>query len=179
MPVYIIRAGNDGPVKIGCAKNINLRINTLQTSHYEKLELIRSLPGNAATERWLHKLFANLRMIGEWFAFSPDMMVVEPPAEPPAETIPVDRSVPLAIRRDIEKSRTISNDAEDEMAIPTPRDLEILALDAGISMTEACNRAKVSPAVFHRWKRGESNPGAEHLRAIIRELRVAILDNDT
>lgn len=62
--------------------------------------------------------------------------------------------------------------------LPTPQDLEILAVKAGISMTEACGRAKVSPAVFHRWKRGESNPGIEHLRAIIAQLEAAARARD-
>lgn len=56
--------------------------------------------------------------------------------------------------------------------LPTPQDLEIMAVKAGISMTEACNRAKVSPAVFHRWKRG-ANPGLEHIRAVMAVLRKA------
>ena len=57
--------------------------------------------------------------------------------------------------------------------LPTPQDLEIMAVKAGISMTEACARAHVSPAVFHRWKRGK-NPGLEHIRAIMAELRAAM-----
>ena len=56
--------------------------------------------------------------------------------------------------------------------LPTPLDLEVMAVKAGISMTEACNRANVSPAVFHRWKRGH-NPGLEHIRAIMAVLRAA------
>lgn len=59
------------------------------------------------------------------------------------------------------------------MDLPTPQDLEIMAVKAGISMTEACHRANVSPAVFHRWKRGK-NPGLEHIRAVLAALRAAM-----
>jgi predicted transcriptional regulator len=57
--------------------------------------------------------------------------------------------------------------------LPTPQDLEIMAVKAGISMSEACRRAKVSPAVFHRWKRG-ADPGLERVRKIVAELRAAM-----
>lgn len=60
--------------------------------------------------------------------------------------------------------------------LPTPQDLEIMAVRAGISMTEACKRANVSPAVFHRWKRGK-NPGLEHIRAVIAALHSAIAES--
>ena len=58
--------------------------------------------------------------------------------------------------------------------IPTPQDIEILAVKAGISVAEACNRAKLMPAVFTRWKRGVSNPGIENVRAIVGQLESAI-----
>lgn len=61
--------------------------------------------------------------------------------------------------------------------LPTPQDLEIMAVRAGISMTEACRRADVSPAVFHRWKRGK-NPGLEHIRQIMAVLRGAVSEKE-
>lgn len=54
--------------------------------------------------------------------------------------------------------------------LPTPQELEILALKAGISMTEACRVARISPAVFHRWKRGMSSPTLESLGKLIATL---------
>ncbi|MCX7178002.1 MAG: hypothetical protein NTX56_04265 [Proteobacteria bacterium] len=58
--------------------------------------------------------------------------------------------------------------------IPTPQDIEILAVNAGISVAEACKRAEMMPAVFTRWKRGVSNPGIENVRAIVEQLEAAI-----
>ena len=37
MPVYIIRAGDDGPVKIGWADNAEARRRQLQTGHHKPL----------------------------------------------------------------------------------------------------------------------------------------------
>ena len=58
--------------------------------------------------------------------------------------------------------------------VPTPRDLEIMAVDAGISMTEACKRAKMSPAVFHRWKAKRAAASIENVRSLVDVLRDAI-----
>jgi hypothetical protein len=77
--IYFIRAGYSGPVKIGRADDPRSRLEYLQTGHYETLEIVRSLTGDFREERWLHQEFANLRIRGEWFHFSPDMLTVVPP----------------------------------------------------------------------------------------------------
>jgi predicted transcriptional regulator len=51
--------------------------------------------------------------------------------------------------------------------LPTPEDLEIKAVRAGITMTEACRLAKVSPAVFFRWKSGDSSPTFSRITRVI------------
>jgi hypothetical protein len=84
MPVYFIRAGADGPVKIGWSDNVETRRTALQISHYLPLRVIRIIEGSSeATELWLHDHFAQLRLRGEWFEFHPDMEVVEPPVFAP------------------------------------------------------------------------------------------------
>lgn len=79
MPVYIIRAGDAGPVKIGWTDDVEARRKQIQVSHHEPLCVVRLIiDGRRQTERWLHKRFAALRLVGEWFQFDPDMLVVEP-----------------------------------------------------------------------------------------------------
>ena len=51
--------------------------------------------------------------------------------------------------------------------LPTPEDLEIKAVRAGITMTEACRLARVSPAVFFRWKRSDSSPTFSRIARVI------------
>jgi hypothetical protein len=84
MTVYIIRAGEHGPCKIGWADDVEARRKQLQVSHHDLLHVMRTIEGSRATERWLHQRFAELHMQGEWFLFRAEMLVVEPPASEPA-----------------------------------------------------------------------------------------------
>lgn len=44
------------------------------------------------------------------------------------------------------------------ITLPTPKDFEIEAAYAGVSVVDACKLAKISPAIWHRWKRNKSTP---------------------
>ena len=79
MAVYFIRSGDDGPVKIGWAKNAEARLRQLQVSHHEPLCMVRLIDGSRDVEDRLHKRFAASRLVGEWFRFDGEMLVVEPP----------------------------------------------------------------------------------------------------
>lgn len=71
--IYLIRAGESGPVKIGYARSVRearMRIDTLQTGHWEILRVLRLWEGDMGDERRMHVRFADLRIRGEWFAFS-------------------------------------------------------------------------------------------------------------
>lgn len=70
MPVYLIRAGTTGPVKIGYASNTRFRLKELQVAHFEILRLIREWEGGAPQEAALHLRFADLHIRGEWYSFS-------------------------------------------------------------------------------------------------------------
>lgn len=74
MPVYMIRAGDSGPVKIGFARDPIQRLDDLQVAHYEALTLLRIWEGGFAEEALLHARFADLAIRGEWFAFSRAML---------------------------------------------------------------------------------------------------------
>ena len=79
MPVYFIRAGEAGPVKIGWAADVGDRCRQLQTGYPQPLQVIRVVDGTRALERWLHDRYAGLRLLGEWFQFSADMLAVTLP----------------------------------------------------------------------------------------------------
>lgn len=55
--------------------------------------------------------------------------------------------------------------------LPTPQEIEHMAVDAGITVAQACREANLSPAVFHRWKRGISSPTLENLNKLITALK--------
>lgn len=88
MPVYIIRAGEHGPVKIGFADDVDLRLSKMQSDNHERLTVLRMLVGGMVEETSLHLRFAPLRLHGEWFAFSREMLTdlgldeIEAPARP-------------------------------------------------------------------------------------------------
>lgn len=61
-------------MKIGVTSAPLNRLAQLQTSHPERLEIVRLMTGGRAAERMVHKAFATVCLHGEWFEFSPDMM---------------------------------------------------------------------------------------------------------
>ena len=76
MPVYMIQAGKDGPIKIGWSRNPNGRgrLSQLQTAHYEELRIVRII--EESIEGVLHRYFGANLIRGEWFHFSPEMLTV-------------------------------------------------------------------------------------------------------
>ncbi len=74
MAVYLIRAGEVGPVKIGCAASPMSRLSILQCAHHEKLSILRLFQGMHDEERMLQGMFAACRIRGEWFRFSERML---------------------------------------------------------------------------------------------------------
>jgi hypothetical protein len=88
MPVYVVRAGEDGPIKIGHSIYPHARIRDIQISHWEILKLLALFEGSPYTERDLHQHFASRHIRGEWFAFSvfadlralglPELPIIEP-----------------------------------------------------------------------------------------------------
>ncbi len=77
MTVYMARAGTDGPVKIGVAKDVLRRLKSMNVSSPHDLTLLRTFDGSHLIEKWLHERFAQYRLKGEWFRFTPEMMSVE------------------------------------------------------------------------------------------------------
>lgn len=65
--VYFARAGEDGLVKIGHAKDVRSRLSSMQTGCPIPLTLLGVLPGGREREAELHARFADLRVRGEWF----------------------------------------------------------------------------------------------------------------
>jgi len=75
MPVYIIRAGDTGVVKIGfTAGPARRRLAKMQTDNHERLTIIRWLDGDEGTEAAIQRRFAHLRIRGDWFTFSEELL---------------------------------------------------------------------------------------------------------
>jgi len=66
--VYFVRAGEDGPIKIGVSSDVDGRIKSLQTDAPAELHLLAVLDGAGRdVEQSLHVRFADGRLTGEWF----------------------------------------------------------------------------------------------------------------
>lgn len=91
MPVYAIRAGETGPVKLGVSINPQARLVDLQIAHWESLRLIKLWEGGETEEARLHLRFADLHIRGEWFAFSRLML-----ADVGLTEIPIKKQTPPA-----------------------------------------------------------------------------------
>lgn len=82
MPVYFVQAGDDGPIKIGFAKNPVNRLPGLQVNNPARLRPLGQLEGDKTTERELHARFIGTRISGEWFEPSPDLLALAASAAP-------------------------------------------------------------------------------------------------
>lgn len=73
MPVYMIQAGENGPVKIGYSAEPDRRLMELQVAHWTTLTLVRLLEGGEADEGALHSRFNHLRLRGDWHSYSTEL----------------------------------------------------------------------------------------------------------
>jgi T5orf172 domain len=75
--VYLIQAGDRGPVKIGSTRDANSlrsRLATLQTGSPERLFIRAVGSGGSTREGELHKRFRHLRLYGEWFRVDEELL---------------------------------------------------------------------------------------------------------
>lgn len=64
---YVIRAGNDGPIKVGKAMDPESRLAELQTGSWQELQLLHVVPGYGEMERRFHLKLKSSNIRGEWF----------------------------------------------------------------------------------------------------------------
>jgi hypothetical protein len=89
MTIYIAKTETGTAAKIGFTKQPAKRIRELQTGQAEALLIVRLLEGGRADELTIHRRFAELRLTGEWFRFSEEMLTANfgladlPPPPPP------------------------------------------------------------------------------------------------
>lgn len=79
MPVYFIRHGNSGPIKIGRASEVKRRIGQLQTGNPTALQLLGWLvaSNDAAMEKELHEHYSEYRARGEWFKIDQEHVLAQ------------------------------------------------------------------------------------------------------
>jgi hypothetical protein len=91
--VYFAHHPGKGLIKIGYSKDPRRRIFDLRAKHKERIELIAVMPGSRIIERFLHHKFHKLRMEGEWFSPSPELLKIADKAS----QFTMDKSIPSKI----------------------------------------------------------------------------------
>jgi hypothetical protein len=66
--VYFIQGYDGGPIKIGRARDPRQRVRDLQIGSPVPLDLVCTIEGDERLESAFHKVFADDRLHGEWFA---------------------------------------------------------------------------------------------------------------
>lgn len=74
--IYFIRSGEDGPIKIGQARDPEDRLICLQTGSAERLTIETAMLGAPEVEFRLHRKFAEHRIRGEWFQPAPEIQAL-------------------------------------------------------------------------------------------------------
>lgn len=154
--IYFIQAGEDGPIKIGIATNIEARLSSLQVGSPTPLHLIAHTPGTKDEEEDLHQRLTPYRIRGEWFrphadvlaevdaALKHDQLIVAEPGRPP--------ELLAARKRDIEFMRR-SFATLIRALYPRPRDAHRALRD----LSGAGDR------IVSTWMKGKALPGSRLL----------------
>ena len=72
--IYFILDARNNAIKIGYSKNPLQRLSELQVGNSTQLRLIKTIEGGVNVERKLHTKFKDLRISGEWFQASQELM---------------------------------------------------------------------------------------------------------
>ncbi len=72
--VYFIQPGEEPFVKIGITDDLVHRVESLQTASPHALRVLGQIPGTMRTEREIHVLFSHLRVRGEWFRLTSEVI---------------------------------------------------------------------------------------------------------
>lgn len=74
--VYFIQQGEDGPVKIGTAKDPRVRLSELGCGNPEPLYIRAIVLGDRTTEQQYHHDWAQARLTGEWFGHGAQEIII-------------------------------------------------------------------------------------------------------
>ena len=72
--IYFIQSVNGGPVKIGYAANIQERFECIQAMSPVILRIVSVMNGDRGSEGHLHRYFGKIRLHGEWFSPTEELL---------------------------------------------------------------------------------------------------------
>lgn len=72
--VYFVQCRETGVIKIGTSTDVSRRVAVLASQSNRDLQLLGTRSGGRAEERRLHRKFSKLRLRGEWFRETPELL---------------------------------------------------------------------------------------------------------
>jgi len=72
--VYFVQSRLGGPIKIGLTTQLNQRLKQLQNESPIPLQIVGALRGDEKVEAAIHERFRKLRLHGEWFEPSTELV---------------------------------------------------------------------------------------------------------
>ncbi len=74
--IYIVRAGESGPVKVGRAKDVTARMIEIQVCNPEPVALIATFAAPESVEQRLHAALKEHHVRGEWFKWCAEIELI-------------------------------------------------------------------------------------------------------
>lgn len=156
MPVYLIQAGENGPVKIGFAAHVTIRLADLQSAHYEELRLLRTVSdAGRNVERWLHRQFREQRIRGEWFRFDPAMLTVDVST---VMRVTDPRQHELPARRRVTRTARTASGMRARKRVKLSHPLMRYLRAAGLSVEDFADQIGITHPTIYRWLNGRRQP---------------------
>lgn len=72
--IYFLQPIGGGRIKIGTTIQLSYRLKQLASEFGDDLEVLAIIDGDRPEERQLHRKFAHLRTVGEWFEPGDDLL---------------------------------------------------------------------------------------------------------
>lgn len=138
--IYFLKRA-DGLVKIGTTTNFYRRLSQLEKEH-QQLDILGWQAGDKATEKSLHKRFASLRIINEWFYPATDLMnyisheAIEGAPSKPEKNLSNEQLYQMIYERDAYIQRMLANISEADKRFNTMKAQGIQGAMMGIDLAK-------------------------------------------
>ena len=144
---YFLRAGLDGPIKIGFTSNLRHRLTSIETSSSEEIFILSVIDGARELEQELHRRFWPHRVRGEWFAPVPELLAY-------IATLPPYTATRVRVRRTLPPSPPEARRPKHPASSPLRRWRE----EKGWTRKQAAEYLEINARTLESWESGARHP---------------------